>query len=266
MRNAVKHILVSDSSYNLNISESGYTELLFSEGVPSDININVSITDGCRVHLLEKYDAECRVVFRYNIGKNARLVHGRLAAAHNNLVYDIFQDSDSSYDMYSLYKSSVHDTVNVHLSGEDSVCNLKSVAFLHDDSSVIAKHSVIHEAKDCTSSQYFKTVLDDNTRCDFRGNIIVQRDASGTDGKQLCKTLMLSDDAKMNAVPKLEIMNDNVKCSHGNTIGSLDENAVFYLCSRGLSAYEAKKLLIDGFVREIIDDIPDAEWKEHFNV
>ena len=269
-------IIVSDTpySYNLNISESENIEILFSSGTPfeTSLNINVSVADDCCVYLLEKYenhDSGRRVVFHYNIGKNSKLIHGKLVLSNNSedsLVYEVSQSSCSEYDMFSLFldRRSIHDTVNVHLHGENSVCNLKSVAFLHDDSSVTAQHSVIHEAPDGYSSQYFKAALDNKSKCDFRGNIIVQRNASGTDGKQLCKTLLLSDDAQMNVIPQLEIMNDNVKCSHGNAIGSLDENAIFYLCSRGLSVPDAKKLLLEGFIREIIDEIPSPEWRDSF--
>jgi len=230
---------------SINISESGKHEILLAkESV-------VSVGEGLSVQILEKNEAHKNFSVKYYIGKNAKVIHGRIMNSDNHC--EIYQNENSSYELFSLYKSSSNDTLNVHLTGKDSVCDIKSVAFLDKNSSVNAKHTVFHEIDNCKSSQLFKAVLNGKSKSEFRGNIIVQKNAYQTEGTQLCKTLLLSDESQMNAVPELSIMNDDVKCSHGNAIGSLDENAIFYLCSRGLSETEAKELLIDGFVREIID-------------
>ena len=89
----------------------------------------------------------------------------------------------------------------------------------------------------------------------FSGRIIVAEGAQKTDAKQTNANLLLSDDAQVNTMPQLEIYADDVKCSHGATVGELDKNALFYLQSRGIGAEEARGLLIEGFVAELFDDV-----------
>jgi Fe-S cluster assembly protein SufD len=98
----------------------------------------------------------------------------------------------------------------------------------------------------------------------FQGKIYVAEGAQKTDGYQLSRALLLSDQAEMDAKPELEIYADDVKCSHGSTIGDLDEEAMFYLRSRGLNETEARALLIEAFVGALFDEIPVEEWQAIF--
>jgi len=107
----------------------------------------------------------------------------------------------------------------------------------------------------CTSNQLFKGVLDDFATGVFNGRIHVNKDAQGTRAYQSNKSILLTDDAKMDTKPQLEIYADDVKCSHGATIGQLDEEALFYLRSRGIKSEEARLMLMFGFAHEVVENI-----------
>lgn len=117
-------------------------------------------------------------------------------------------------------------------------------------------HSVIrHDVPNCTSHQTYKGILNDQSRGVFNGKVFVAVGASGTDGYQSNKNLLLSNEARVDTKPQLEIFNDDVKCSHGATVGQLEEEELFYLLSRGLNETLARNLLTYGFAEEIVNKI-----------
>ncbi len=121
---------------------------------------------------------------------------------------------------------------------------------------LIDNHTVIDHAKPhCASREFYKGVLDGKSTAVFNGKIIVRKDAQKTDSKQSDKNLLLSEDAVINTKPQLEIYADDVKCTHGATIGQIDAEAIFYLRSRGIGVEEARNLLIVAFGNEVIDRV-----------
>jgi len=117
-------------------------------------------------------------------------------------------------------------------------------------------HSEIdHALPNCVSHQTYKGVLNDKSRGVFNGKVFVRENASGTDAQQSNKNLLLSNDARVDTKPQLEIFNDDVKCSHGATVGQLEDEELFYLLSRGLNETLAKNLLTYGFAEEIVNKI-----------
>jgi Fe-S cluster assembly protein SufD len=112
-----------------------------------------------------------------------------------------------------------------------------------------------HAAPDCASRQTYKTVLAGRSRGVFQGKILVRQVAQRTDGYQMNQALLLSDDAEINAKPQLEIYADDVKCSHGATVGALDEAQLFYLRARGIPAGQARAMLIEAFLTEAIEGV-----------
>ena len=117
-------------------------------------------------------------------------------------------------------------------------------------------HSIIdHTVPNCTSHQNYKGVLNDKSRAVFNGKVFVRENAHGTDAQQSNKNLLLSNDARVDTKPQLEIFNDDVKCSHGATVGQLEEEELFYLLTRGLPENLARNLLTYGFAEEIINKI-----------
>ena len=121
---------------------------------------------------------------------------------------------------------------------------------------------VHHDYENCISNQVIRGVLDDHSKGVFQGKVKVSDYAQKTDGQQMCKSLLLSRNASVNNKPELEIYADDVICTHGATVGEIDKNMIFYLCSRGLSFKDAKLLLIKGFVLELIENISFKPFKK----
>ncbi|MDA8842591.1 SufD family Fe-S cluster assembly protein, partial [Candidatus Pelagibacter bacterium] len=123
------------------------------------------------------------------------------------------------------------------------------------------KTKINHNEENCKSYQLIKSVLNDNSKGVYQGKIYVDSKAQKTDGYQLSRALLLSDEVEFNAKPELEIYADDVKCSHGSTSGNIDENSIFYLMSRGLSYEQSKRLLTNGFLNEVIEKITNKDIK-----
>ncbi len=115
-----------------------------------------------------------------------------------------------------------------------------------------------------TSKEVYKGALDGHSRGVFQGAIVVADGADGTDGRMSNKTLLLSDDAEIDAKPQLEIYADDVQCAHGFTAGELDENSLFYLRSRSIPEALARSILVDGFLAEVVDDGVDEAYQDVF--
>ena len=124
------------------------------------------------------------------------------------------------------------------------------------------KAKINHLVENTKSYQLVKSVLENKSRSVYQGKIYVDSKAQKTDGYQLSKAILVDETTEFNAKPELEIYADDVKCSHGSASGSLDENSIFYLMSRGLSYREAKELLINGFLVEVINQITDEPIKK----
>ena len=128
----------------------------------------------------------------------------------------------------------------------------------HIDTTMLIDHAV----PGCTSRELVKGVLADRARGVFQGKVIVRPDAQKTDGKQMAQALMLSEDAEFDSKPELEIFADDVVCGHGSTAAQLDDDMLFYLRSRGVPLAEARALLIESFVGEVLDKLEDGPLRE----
>jgi Fe-S cluster assembly protein SufD len=132
----------------------------------------------------------------------------------------------------------------------------------HSDTTILIDHQAAH----CASRQTQKGIIDDDGRAVFQGKILVRPDAQKTDGYQLSQTLLLSPHAEIDVKPELEIHADDVKCSHGATVGRLDADALFFLRARGIPEAEARALLIQGFIGGALDEIDRPDVREEFDV
>ena len=140
------------------------------------------------------------------------------------------------------------------------------------------QHIIINHLKEnCNSNQLFKYILSDTSAGVFNGRVIVSEGAQKTDAQQTTRNLLLTDKAMAHSIPQLEIYADDVKCSHGSTTGQLDENAIFYMRSRGIDVRTAQLLLISGFAKEVMETITNTNidtyineklttWLEHIGV
>jgi Fe-S cluster assembly protein SufD len=144
---------------------------------------------------------------------------------------------------------------DVDLVGAGAVVDLSGLFFGVGDQVLDQQITVVHDAQDCTSRQRFRGVLDDASTGVFNGGIDVCPGADGTDAEQSNDNLLLSNRAEVNTQPRLEILADEVACKHGATVGELDDTALYYLRSRGINSADARRLLINGFADEIVDDV-----------
>lgn len=147
---------------------------------------------------------------------------------------------------------SVRNDYNVQLSGEGGEVQLNGLWLLKERREAHQHIFVDHQAPNCLSRQLFKGILFDQSHSSFEGKIMVRQEAQETNAFQLNNNLLLSDGASAESKPNLEIFADNVKASHGATVGQLEKEELFYLQSRGFSLHEAQKLLVYGFCQEII--------------
>ena len=141
--------------------------------------------------------------------------------------------------------------LTVTLNGEHAEATLNGLVLIGGEQHVDNHTLLIHEKPNCPSHELYKHVLADRATGVFKGKIFVQKDAQKTDSKQTSKSLLLSDSATMNSMPALEIYADDVKCTHGSTIGPVDEEMIFYLRSRGINMEAARHLLTYAFAADI---------------
>ena len=155
----------------------------------------------------------------------------------------------------SLGGAIVRNDVNAVLDAEGISCTLNGL-YLVDGDRLVDNHTTIDHAKPhCESHELYKGILDDRGRGVFNGKIFVREDAQKTDAKQTNKVMLLSDDATIDTKPQLEIFADDVKCTHGATIGQLDEAQKFYLKSRGIGDEHARAILLHAFAADIVERI-----------
>lgn len=152
--------------------------------------------------------------------------------------------------------------INAKFNDEYGTCQLNGV-YVGTKNQLTDNHTMIDHAKpNCQSHESYKGILKDNSHGVFNGKIMVRRDAQKTNALQENKTLLLSKDSVINSKPQLEIFADDVKCTHGAAIGQLDDEALFYLQSRGISEDNARKMLINAFISEVVELIDIQEVKE----
>jgi Fe-S cluster assembly protein SufD len=144
---------------------------------------------------------------------------------------------------------------HVHLAGEGAHADMSGLYFGFGRQTLDQQITVVHAAKDCTSRQTYRGVLDDSSTGVWNGAVVVRPGADGTDSEQSNDNLLLSRQAEVNSMPRLEIMADEVACQHGATVGQLDEAALYYLRSRGIRRAEASQLLINGFADQVMDAV-----------
>ena len=151
--------------------------------------------------------------------------------------------------------------INCNLKGKYSSAFINGIFSLSDDRHHEIRTTINHLTENTKSYQLIKSVLDDSSKAAYQGKIYVNSEAQKTDGYQLSKAILLDKASEFNAKPELEIYADDVKCSHGSASGSLNEDSIFYLMSRGLSYQQSKELLINGFLLDVIEKITDSEIK-----
>jgi len=212
-------------------------------------------------HTLSPFRFLTNSVTEIYAGKNSHINYSRVQNEHlnSNLITNlsIFQEKDShvTTNSITLHGGIVRNNTHIILNAEGCENNTYGLFFADRDQHIDNYVIIDHTMPNCQSRQLFKGILDDRATGAFNGRIIVRKDAQKTNAFQTNNNILLSDEARMNSKPQLEIYADDVKCSHGATIGRLDENALFYMQSRGIPRSEARLLMLYAFAHEVFEKI-----------
>ena len=207
-------------------------------------------------------------LFNFNLGKNAILKNYKIDKKSNtNIKYDYSsitqkENSISETFIFSSGSDYIKNEVSCNLEGQYSSAFINGIHLLSKNKHHEIRTNTNHLYENTKSYQLIKSVIDDSSKSVYQGKIYVDSKAQKTDGYQLSKAVLLNEQAEFNAKPELEIYADDVKCSHGSASGSLDEDSIFYLMSRGLDQKTAKELLINGFLLDVVEKITDEEIKK----
>lgn len=206
----------------------------------------------------------------FNLASSARLEHYRLQGSGSRVwmrsASDIVLNQKSRYQRLDLEAGSQvsRNEIQVSLAGQEANCELRGIGLgsqnRHFDTQVVVDHAV----PAALSDQVYRNLLSGKSRGVFGGRVRVHRDAQKTEAHQVHKTLLLSNEARADTKPQLEIDADDVQCSHGAAIGQLDQDSLFYLRSRGINLAHAEKMLATGFVEKILDLIEDEVLRAFF--
>ncbi|MBD1171377.1 SufD family Fe-S cluster assembly protein [Pelagibacterales bacterium SAG-MED04] len=207
------------------------------------------------------------IFYNFNLKEDAILKNYKVDKLENkNIKYsfnNIVQNKNTISETFILSSGSnfFKSEINCNLKGEHSSAFVNGIFSLDKNKHHEIRTTINHLTENTKSYQLIKSVLEDSSKAVYQGKIYVNSVAQKTDGYQLSKAILLNKDSEFNAKPELEIYADDVKCSHGSASGSLDEDSIFYLMSRGLNYNQARELLINGFLLDVVEKITDSEIK-----
>ncbi|MCL1894460.1 MAG: Fe-S cluster assembly protein SufD [Holophagaceae bacterium] len=227
--------------------------------------ILVVLEPGAKAHIVEEYFGEGKYltnsVLEIFLGEGASLAHDRtqhesMSAFHFcTLCIDIGQKAKYTSTSISMGGSISRQKPICKFTGEHGELELNYLSLVNTTQIADTHSTIEHQVPNCTSKQVQKFIVDNSAHGIFRGQIKVHQMAQGTSASQSSRNLLLAKDAKIDTMPQLEILADDVKCSHGATVGQLDAEELFYLQSRGLDLDSAKNILLVGFATDIINHI-----------
>jgi Fe-S cluster assembly protein SufD len=245
------------------------------ENTANFLHVIVVAEAGSKATIIENYESQAQSftnsAMQIFVEDNANLTH-----------YRVQKESAESYHIgtseITLKRGSYYNSTNINLGGKLSrhdihlrftatggECFVDGLYMLNGNQHHDTHSMIDHALPNCVSHQNYKGVLNDKSRGVFNGKVFVRENASGTDAQQSNKNLLLSNDARVDTKPQLEIYNDDVKCAHGATVGQLEEEELFYLLSRGLNESLARNLLTYGFAEEIVNKIEIESIKKQLD-
>jgi Fe-S cluster assembly protein SufD len=177
----------------------------------------------------------------------------------------VHQERDSYFKINTITLSGklVRNNLNILVDGENCETNLNG-AFLLQDGQLVDNHTIVDHLKpNCNSNELYKGVLNGKSIGVFNGKVFVRQNAQKINAFQSNANVLLSEDASMNSKPELEIYADDVKCSHGSTTGQMDEEAIFYLRTRGISDQSARALMTQAFIGDVLNQIDSEEVRSY---
>jgi len=245
--------LVNIMRSDVDFMANSHNLIILEEGASAQLLVCDHTVD--EVHFLSNRVTE---VF---VGENAKYEHYKLENTHvkttnlSTLLIDQRASSTVLGNVITLHNGITRNTIEIDLDGENCETLLCGMVIADKNQQVDNFTSIIHNKPNCNSRELFKYVLDDKAKGGFTGKLYVAKDAQKTSAFQTNRNILLNKTAKMRTKPQLEIYADDVKCSHGATVGQLDETAKFYMQSRGISESEARLLLMFAFTNDVIEHI-----------
>ena len=207
------------------------------------------------------------IFYNFNLKQDSILKNYKIDKTENkNVKYsfnNIEQGTNSVSETFVLSSGSdfFKNEINCNLKGKYSSAFINGIFSLSNNQHHEIRTTINHLTENTKSYQLIKSVLDESSKGVYQGKIFVNSEAQKTDGYQLSKAILLNENSEFNAKPELEIYADDVKCSHGSSSGSLNEDSIFYLMSRGLNYQQSRELLINGFLLDVVEKITDSEIK-----
>lgn len=241
--------LIHDTSENFTIFQNNFINFKKKCEVQLEDHFNLTNNSINNINYNIHVDEDAAV--KHNIFQNF---------ANSNKLYltsNSVCEKNSSYNQYTynFAEGYVRNFHHAHLNGEYSNASLKGCFFLKNKNICSNKTNIIHNSENCVSDQTYKGILNDHSKASYYSNTFVSENAQKTEGYQLSKGILLTDNCSFFSKPELRIFADDVKCSHGSTIGPVDETALYYLRSRGISKNEAMKMIISSFIEEDLQNL-----------
>ena len=237
--------------------------------------IIIKVNDFAELNIVQSFvnrnntDAFVNHVTEIKLGVNSKLNLDKVqqVKGENHICTEYVDQSDhSTFKINTLTTEGklIRNGLNIYVNGENCNTFLNGL-FIPKNDNHIDNHTLLeHKKPNCHSSECYKGIIHDSATGVFNGKVIVHQDAQKIMAYQQNNNIVLSDKAQINAKPELEIYADDVKCSHGSTTGQFDEEALFYLMTRGIKRSSAIKLLVNGFISEVLDEIESEEVKKYF--
>tara|TARA_Y100001970_G_scaffold278932_1_gene385397 strand:- start:874 stop:2115 length:1242 start_codon:yes stop_codon:yes gene_type:complete len=273
--------LFLNSGYEIIISENQEVNIIISNSV-SEENLTIfqknfiKCLDKCRVNIIEEYSSDKtsnnNIVNFIDICKEAEVNHFIIQSNKQNA--DLQSTSftncgeNSKYNqiIINISKASMRNHHYANIIGAESMVKLEGIFLASTNQIVDNKTQINHQVPNANSNQCYKGILADNAKASYLSKTLVDKEAQKTEAYQLSKGILLSDNSFFHSKPELKIYADDVKCSHGSTIGPIDHELLFYLRSRGLSKKESISLLIKSFFHSIINQIDDQKIIDRLNL
>ena len=275
----------AERGYDLNVKEGvkvGETIQIISvrdgSGV-KDISFSNDFRIGCNSEAKLLLCSHTLTMDRFNtdetinieLGRDSKLEIVVMQNEHNESDHktgfniSLKENSQLKIVIVALHGGRIDNDIVVKLKESGAICDLNGIYLIDGKQYVNTSIQMVHAAPGCLSRQLFKGILDNESIASFKGNIVVERDAQKTEAYQANHNLLISSGAKAYTQPQLEIYADDVKCSHGATSGRMDETALFYMYSRGISKPEAKLLQQQAFVYDVLEKIGNEQLRNRLN-
>lgn len=241
----IKGIIIGEENSSFKILESWDHES----------SSNILINSKNNIHIKE--GASCEIIKIQSIGNENSLIDQGFIQLERN--------AKSTVHTISMDGQLIRNNLNASLIGEGGECYMNGLYMTNGKQHIDNHTKVIHAVPNCYSNELYKGILNDSSQGVFNGKVIVEKYAQKTNAFQFNGNILLSDNAQINSKPELEIYADDVKCSHGSTIGQLDQEALFYLESRGIQRDNARNLLVYAFAKEVLEKISVPELRSRID-